>query len=262
MATVPRGFHILPRSGRRCIASSAFLCSGHNRWSKIKHDKGKEDAAKTKVRSTWSLSLMQASKDHGPDPNSNARLATLIAGAKKSGFPKSSIENAIARGQGLSPTGAALEMVTVEAMLSSMAVIIECQTDSKARTLQDLRNLIKECGGSVTPTNHLFERRGKIILEKAEGVEEEEMFDQAIEAGAVDVDVGDDARILIFSEPHQTAATAAAMRASGHEIESSEIIWTPKVEVKVDTKSANTLASFIGKLQDDPSVQNVFANTS
>ena len=71
---------------------------------------------------------MQASKDHGPDPNSNARLATLIAGAKKSGFPKSSIENAIARGQGLSPTGAALEMVTVEAMLSSMAVIIECQT--------------------------------------------------------------------------------------------------------------------------------------
>ena len=72
------------------------------------------------------------------------------------------------------------------------------------------------------------------------------MFDQAIEAGAVDVDVGDDARILIFSEPHQTAATAAAMRASGHEIESSEIIWTPKVEVKVDTKSANTLASFIG----------------
>lgn len=94
---------------------------------------------------------------YGPDPDSNPQLAAIVATAKKQGVPKATIENAIARGQGISPKGTALESLTIEAIIPpSVATIIECQTESKLKTLADIRLLIKYFGGSVTPTTHLF----------------------------------------------------------------------------------------------------------
>src|SRR5436190_22490915 len=96
------------------------------------------------------------------------------------GFPKSSIEAAIARGQGISFTGAALESVILEAILPpSVAFVIDCQTDSKLRLLQDLRLIIKNYGGTVTPTSYLFEKKGIIVFEKDErGIGVDEVLDE------------------------------------------------------------------------------------
>ena len=202
----------------------------------------------TKQRSGLVQELQSASKQYGADPKFNPRLANIINSAKKQGLSKISIESAIARGQGRSSTGAALESVTIEAMLPpSVAVIMECQTDSKARTLNDIRLLIKECGGTATPTSHMFDRKGKIVLEGRESMSEEEIFDQAIEAGAIDVQMEEDGKVVVFAEYSQTKAVADALAASsGLEVVSSDIIWDPKEDMMVDVASPDILDGFLG----------------
>lgn len=202
----------------------------------------------TKQRSSLAQELMLASKQYGPDPQTNPRLAAVVAAAKKQGFPKTSIENAIARGRGVSLSGAPLESLTIEAMLPpSVAVIVECQTDSKLRTLADMRLAVKEAGGSMTPTNHMFERKGKIIFGAAKGIGEEDIFDQAIEAGAIDVNTEDEGKIVVYAESSQTTAVAEALsKSSGLLVESSDIIWDPKEDMMVDGAVSEALQSFLG----------------
>ena len=202
----------------------------------------------TKQRSTLVHELQLASKQHGADPQFNPRLANVITAAKKQGLPKASIENAIARGQGRSPTGTALESLTIEAMFPpSVAVIVECQTDSKARTLNDLKLVIKESGGTMTPTSHMFDRKGKVVLEGSKDVGEEEIFDQAVEAGAIDVQMEDDGKVVVYAESSQTTAVAETLaKSSGLKVESLDIVWDPKEDMMVDVASSETLDSFLG----------------
>ena len=186
---------------------------------------------------------------HGADTASNPRLAALVTAAKKAGLPKATMESAIARGAGKSLSGASLESVTIEAMLpSSVAAIIECQTDNKLRTLADVRLIVKDFGGTVSPTNHLFERRGRIIFEKADGVGEEDIFDQAIEAGACDVEIEDDGQLVVYTEPQRTSSAAEALaKRAGLRLESSDIIWFPNTETLVEAAPADVLGDFVGK---------------
>lgn len=182
----------------------------------------------------------------------NSRLADVITKAKKIGFPKASIENAISRGQGLSASGVALENVTIEAMVPpSVAVIIECQTDSKPRTLADMRLAIKEAGGNVTPTNHLFERKGRVVFENSLNIGETDIFDRAIEAGAIDVEVEEEGDVVVTTKPSQTTAVASALaQSSGFKIKSSDIIWDPKEDMMVDVPSLGELVTFLGKFRN------------
>ena len=203
----------------------------------------------TRQRSAIAEELRLASKHNGPDPQFNTRLSDVISKAKKIGFPKASIENAISRGQGLSPSGAPLENVTVEAMVPpSVAVIIECQTDSKLRTLSDMRLAIKESGGTVTPTNHLFERKGNVIFENPLNTKEADIFDRAIEAGAIDVEISEGGNIILTTESSKTTVVASAFaQASNFRLVSSDVIWEPKEDMMVDASSSSDLLSFLGK---------------
>jgi transcriptional/translational regulatory protein YebC/TACO1 len=179
----------------------------------------------------------------------NSRLAAVITSAKKIGFPKASIDNAIARGQGVSANGAALESVTIEAIMPpSVALIIECQTDSKPRTLNDMRLAIKEAGGTMTPTTHLFDRKGKIIVENPDGMGEDDIFDRAIEAGAVDIELENDGSVVIFTESTETTAVAKALsESSSLRVTHSDIIWDPKEDMMVDVSTPDALNSFLGR---------------
>ncbi|KAL8715620.1 MAG: hypothetical protein Q9225_006381 [Loekoesia sp. 1 TL-2023] len=231
--------------GLRTISASRILSSGHNRWSKIKHDKVKEDASRSKERSQWVRSIQDAVKRSGGDVNSNAELATLIAQAKKAGLPKDIIERAVAKGKGVSLSGDALETVTLEAMLPpSVSAIIECQTDNKNRTLSDLRLLVKNIGGTVTPTSHLFEKRGFIIFDSNEELEEEKIMEKILEAGALDMEIEEDQRSLsIYTEPSQTSSIAKSLTASlGLRMRSSDIIWAVRPESRVEMDESMTEA--------------------
>lgn len=259
---------ICPQCRLRAFSTATTLTSGHNRWSKIKHDKGKADAVKNKQRSIFAQEIATASKLFGPDPSLNSRLAEVITKAKKEGFAKASIESAIARGQGKSTSGANLEYVTIEGILpNNVAVIVECETDSRLRTLATMRLVMKEAGGSTTPAAYLFEKRGRIVFEKQGGVGVEEALDAALEAGALDVEEGEEGEVVVFTEPGDTKAVGEAMRAAlGLEITTSEIVWSPNEDTKVGITSeeaAEDLSGFVDQLQDrEPSVQAIAMNVA
>lgn len=158
------------------------------------------------------------------------------------------IESAIARGQGRSVTGAVLESLTIEAVFpSSAAVIVECQTDSKLRTLQELKSTIRDAGGTITPISHMFDRKGKIVFEASEAIGEGEIFDQAVEAGAIDVQTEEDGKLVVYTETSHTKAVADTLAtSSGLKIENSDIVWVPKEDMMVDVESPETLENFLG----------------
>ena len=192
---------------------------------------------------------------HGPDPRMNPRLATVISAAKKIGTPKATIEKSIAIGQGISLSGGSLENVIVEAMIPpSVALVIECQTDSKKRTLENLRYVIHKAGGSLTPTSHLFKRKGRIVFEKSEEIGEVEAIDLAIEAGALDVDVsledGNEELIVLTELTGLTHIANALVQSSGLKLKSSDIIWDPKEDLIVNIESPEGLNELIGKRHD------------
>ena len=268
----------LPVGTSRSFSCSAPVASGHSRWSKIKHDKAKVDvgwislilvtladhsqATVNKQRNSLAQEIQFASKEHGPDVQSNSRLATAVAAAKKQGFPKQSIENAIKRGQGISPSGLSLQSVTLEAMIPpSVAVIMECQTDGKARLLQDVKTWAKNAGGTITPVSHFFDRTGKIVLENTKALTEEDILDPAVDAGANHIYIDDDGNIVVHTNPEQTMAAAKTL---SDEMQMktllSDIVWKPKEELMVDVEDPEKLQYFISHVEDDPSVQQVYVN--
>lgn len=252
----------------RTITTTPILHSGHNRWSKIKHDKMRVDAGKNKQRSIFAHEIATASRLFGPDPNANPRLADIITKAKKESFSKASIEAAIARGQGKSATGANLESLSIEGILpNNVAVIVECETPSKLRTLAEVRLAIKDCGGSTTPTGYLFTKKGKIVIESKDGVGSDEVLEPALEAGAIDVDQDEDGRVIVFAEPGDTKAVGDAIsKALDLQIATSDILWEANEDTKVELPNETAAADvqkFIDRLQEkESSLQSIAMNLS
>lgn len=176
------------------------------------------------------------------------------------------MEAAIARGQGKSTTGAALESMTFEVMLHpTIAMIIEAETDNKNRTQQDLRTLIKYHGGTVTPTSYLFQKKGRVAFQGDDRkLSVDDVLDEAIEAGAEDVETTDEGGIVVWTEPSQTTVAAEALQRSlGLKVESSDIIWDANEDTLVemgDEYVAGKLRNFVEALQDNSEVRGVFAN--
>ena len=181
------------------------------------------------------------------------------------GFPKASMEAAIARGQGKSTTGAILKPLNFEVILpSTVALIIETETDNVARTQMELRMLIKWHKGNVTPTNYLFTKKGRIAFEKDDrGLTVDDVLDDAIEAGAEDVEEAGDGGIVVWTEAGHTTATALALKDKlGLKVESSDVIWDKNEDtgVEIDEEAAQNLTAFLDALEDNSEVQNVYAN--
>jgi YebC/PmpR family DNA-binding regulatory protein len=239
----------------------------YRKWASIKHDKAKNDAGKSKQRALLTRDITQAVKLAGANPDMNPRLALALVTAKKNAVPKASIEAAIARGQGLSASGAALESLVLEAILPpSIATIIECQTDNKLRALADLRLLVKEVGGTVSTVGFMFEKKGRIILRQKEGMGVDEILEPALDAGVQDVIEDDEGRVVLFTEPAQTKTIAETLAKELEvEIEESEIIYDPNEDTKVsldDEEAAAKLNSFLDDLQEVQGIQGVYMNWS
>ncbi|KAL7626025.1 hypothetical protein AAE478_002794 [Parahypoxylon ruwenzoriense] len=269
---------------RRSFASSSVLRSGHNRWSKIKHEKGAADRKKNMQRSTFSKNLALFSKLYGPDPNLNSQLASMIAAAKKAkslqdpersartvltritvtaGMPKANIDVAIARGQGKSASGAGLESITLEVMMPpSVALVIDVETESKQRALQDLRKIFKKHNSTLTSTAFLFTRLGRTLL-RGKGGDFDEVLMQALEAGAEDVEQDENGDIVLWTQPNMTHQAAQNLsKVLPTEILSSEIIWSPATDtIKLDNaEEATAMGNFLVALRDYADVSSIYAN--
>ncbi|EXJ87582.1 hypothetical protein A1O3_04542 [Capronia epimyces CBS 606.96] len=251
------------QSPARLWSSSALRSSGHNRWSKIRHDKGKADAAKSKAKTMLSHEVITASKLGGPDPSLNSRLASAIANAKKGQLSKASIEHAIAKGQGKSPTGQALEHVIIEAMLPhGVAAMIECQTDNKNRTLPDIRSILNKAGGTVTPTAFLFEKKGRIVFEEQDKLGVDDVLEEAIDAGALDIS-SEDSRLTVETAPAEVMEVARILQDRfGLRAEKAEVVYAPNEDtlVPLTEEQEEELGHVLDLIEEDPSVQGLYVN--
>ncbi|WEW61520.1 hypothetical protein PRK78_007010 [Emydomyces testavorans] len=250
----------------RRISRSSLLQSGHSKWANIKHKKGRNDAAKSKERLVICQELTQASKLYGADPGCNPKLAAAIANAKRSEMTKATIEFAIAKGQRLSTSGAPLEPLTIEALLpGSVAVVIECQTDQRTKTLQSVRRIVKRAGGNLAPTTYLFEKKGKIVFEKdPKNTSADDYLESAIDAGATDVDTDSEGRLVVYTEPTVTKSVGETLSTStGLKIENLDIIWDPNKDTMVTVlteEAANELDQFLDDIREETTVQEVYLN--
>ena len=146
-----------------------------------------------------------------------------------------------------------------------VAGLIECQTDSKARTMQNVRDTLKHHGGTMTPTAYMFDRRGKIVFKKEEGKtwDEGSILDKTIESGAEDVEV-EDGEVTILTQPNEMAAVAEMLSGQlDSKPESQELVWIPKRDAMIDLAegSQQKLQKIIDGLEDEPTVQEVYLNT-
>ena len=237
--------------------------SGHSKWSSIKHKKGAADAKRGKLFSKLSRSIIVAAKEGGGDPSANLALQNAIDKAKSYSMPKDNIERAIAKGAGDGTDGAAFESIVYEGYgVEGVAVIVEALTDNRNRTASDVRHTFDKFGGNLGTTGAVawqFERRGVVIVSAA-GVDEDELFLAAADAGADDVEQDGDV-FQVTSAPENLAAMRGAIQAAGFTIESAELSMLPKTTVAVeDEGKAKQLMRLIDALEDNDDVQEVYAN--
>ncbi|MDY6854164.1 MAG: YebC/PmpR family DNA-binding transcriptional regulator [Thermodesulfobacteriota bacterium] len=235
--------------------------SGHSKWSTIKHKKGKEDAKRGKIFTKLIKEITVAARIGRGDPEGNPRLRTAIANAKIQNMPNENIEKAIKRGTG------ELEGINYEELIyegygpGGAAVIVEILTDNKNRTVAEIRHIFSKNNGSLAESGSvawMFEKKGLIVFEKGQ-IDEDDLIDIALEAGAEDVKEGENEYDVItapgdFEKVKETIETNKL----GYEL--AEISMVPKSTVKLDGKDARQMLRLMEMLDESDDVQKGYSN--
>lgn len=234
--------------------------SGHNKWSSIKHKKGAVDAKRGKIFTRIVKEIILAAKSGGGDPEANPRLRTAILTAKNANMPRENIERAIKRGTG-EIEGVNYEEITYEGYgQNGVGIVIDVMTDNKNRTVAELRHVLSKYGGSLAETGAVswnFDLKGFFNVPVA-GLDEEEFMLQALEAGADDVEMGDE-YFDVYTSPTDFHTVLGNMEAAGFPVENAELIRVPKTTINAD-EVAPKLLKLIDALEDLDDVQRVYAN--
>jgi YebC/PmpR family DNA-binding regulatory protein len=235
--------------------------SGHSKWSTIKRKKGAADAKRGQLFSKLSRAIIAAAKEGGPDPESNATLATAIQKARDNSMPKDNIERAIQRGAGGGDADD-YESVTYEGYApGGVAVICMVLTDNRNRAASDVRHIFTKNGGSLgTPGSVAwqFDRKGLVLVDQG-GVDEEQLLELALDAGAEDVRE-DGSSWQITAEPTDLAAVRGALEQAEIAYASAEVTMMPKATVSPDEGEARQILRLVDALEDNDDVQDVYAN--
>jgi YebC/PmpR family DNA-binding regulatory protein len=236
--------------------------SGHSKWSTIKRKKGAEDAKRGKLFTKLTRGIIVAAKEGGPDPESNAPLATAIAKARSYSMPKENIERAISRATGGGEGSDAYESITYEGYgPEGVAIIVEALTDNRNRTAADVRSIFAKHNSSLGEPGSVawqFERKG-VVMVPADGVTEDDVMLTAADAGAEDVlEEGEYWRVT--TEAGDLAVVRDALETAGMPLESAELTMVPKTTVELEEDAARKLLRLIDALEDNDDVQDVYAN--
>ena len=238
--------------------------SGHSKWNNIKNKKEKTDAQKAKVFTKIGKEIAMCVREGGGDPNTNGKLRDLIAKAKSNNVPNDNIERAIKKAMGA-------DSVQYEEIIyegygpSGVAVIVEAATDSRNRTASDVRHYFDKYGGNLGSTgcvSYMFDDKGVIVLlkENNEKVNEDELMEAALEAGAEDF-ASDEETYEITTEPSDVYTIRDALEAKGYVVESAEEDKIPQTYVTLedpdDIKNMNLL---IEHLEDNDDIQEIYHN--
>jgi YebC/PmpR family DNA-binding regulatory protein len=236
--------------------------SGHSKWSTIRHKKGAADAKRGKIFTKLIKEIMIAARMGGADPRGNPRLSAAIVAAKAENMPKDNIERAIKKGTG-DIDGAAYEETAYEGYgPGGVAVLVDILTDNRNRAASDVRHIFSKNGGSLGAAGcvaWMFSKRGTVVFSKSK-VEEEQLMEVALEAGAEDVqDQEDQFEVITSATDFETVK--AAFDEHKLEYELAEVSMVPQTTVRVeDEKQAQQLIKLMDALEDCDDVQHAYAN--
>lgn len=236
--------------------------SGHSKWHSIKHKKGAADAKRGKVF-TKHAKLITIAARGGGDPDMNPSLRLAIDNAKADNVPNANIDKAIKKGTGEDKSGAAMVESTYEGYgPGGIALYIQVITDNKNRTVASVRSILTKHGGSLGESGcvaWMFEKKG-LILARFPEMDGDEAELMAIDAGAADISREED-MMEVYTEVSDLSRVASALRESGFEVESQEITFIPKDEVKIEDKeTVGKILRLMEALDDDDDVTNVSSN--
>ncbi len=235
--------------------------SGHSKWASIKHKKAVVDARRGKLFTRLIREIMIAARTGGTNPDSNSRLRMAIDKAREYNMPSDNIKRAIQKGGGEDGENQLEEIAYEGYGPGGVAVKVEVVTDNKRRTASEIRSIFIKNNGSLGElgcVSWIFERRGQITVAR-EGVDEEDFFLKALEAGAEDV-VSEAEEYLVYAQPADLDKVCAFLAERQVTIKSSGFNLVPKNTVPVEGKDAEHLLRLLDTLEENDDVQAVYAN--
>lgn len=235
--------------------------AGHSKWANIKHRKAAQDAKRGKLFTKLIRELTVSAREGGSDPDSNPRLRAAIDKALSNNMTRDTVERAVKRGAG-ELDGQSLETVVYEGYgPGGTAVMVECMTDNRNRTVTGVRNAFNKSGGNLGTDGsvaYLFTKQGVISYE--EGVDEDAIMEAALEAGAEDVVSNDDGSVDVYTAPADFGAVKDALDAIGVEAVNAEVTMVPSTKADLDEDTAAKFLRLIDTLEDQDDVQEVYHN--
>lgn len=235
--------------------------SGHSKWSTIKHKKAATDERRGKLFSKLAKMIAVAAREKGPDPAMNARLRMAVETAHSANMPKENIERAIKKGVG-ELEGSKLEEITLEVYgPEGTAMIVECITDNKNRTLSEIKKILSAHNAKLAQeggVRWMFEQRGVIRAQNA-SASKESMELAAIDAGAEDIAWNNDI-LVVYVAQEKINETKQILERQEFSIESASLEWVPKNTVQISEQQREELEKLFEALDEYDDVQEIYSN--
>jgi len=237
--------------------------SGHSKWSTIKRKKGAADAKRGQLFTRLAREIVIAAREGGGDMETNFRLRLAVERARGLNMPKENIERAIKRGTGEGKDAAQIEEITYEGYAPhGIALMIECLTENRNRTVAELRHILTRTGGSMGEVGSVswqFDRVAYFGI-KGEGIDFDSIFELALEGGADDIDQDEEGYIEIFAPVDAFKNLSDQLASAKITADEAEVRRVPKQELALDTEKTLKVMRLIEDLEDLDDVQNVYSN--
>ncbi|MEP4486711.1 MAG: YebC/PmpR family DNA-binding transcriptional regulator [Halioglobus sp.] len=235
--------------------------AGHSKWANIKHRKAAQDAKRGKVFTKLIRELVVAAKQGGPLPEDNPRLRAAVDKALGSNMTRDTIDRAIARGAGTNDADDMEELTYEGYAAGGIAILVEAMTDNRNRTVAEVRHAFSKRGGNLGTDGsvaYLFDRKGHITF--GPGVDEDEVMEVALEAGAEDIIANDDGSLEVTTAWEDFSAVKEALESANLIPEEGEVTMIAATTVEVDAGGAEKVMGLVDALEDLDDVQNVYSN--
>ena len=233
--------------------------AGHSKWANIKHKKAAQDARRGKIFTRLIKEITVAARLGGGDPNSNPRLRLAVDKAYEQNMPKDNVERAIKRGSG-DLEGVNYEEVRYEGYgIAGAAVLVDCMTDNRVRTVADVRHAFTKYGGNLGTDGSvafLFKHCGQMLY--APGTDEEKLMEAALEAGAEDVVTNDDGSMEVITAPYEFVTVRVGLEKAGFKAELAEVTMKPVSETVLSGDDSVRMQKLLDALENIDDVQEVY----
>ncbi|MCU0734162.1 MAG: YebC/PmpR family DNA-binding transcriptional regulator [Methylotetracoccus sp.] len=235
--------------------------AGHSKWANIQHRKGAQDAKRGKLFTKLIREITVSTRQGGPDPSNNPRLRAAMDKGLAANMSKETIERAIKKGTGAAE-GDSYEEVRYEGYgPGGVAVMVDCLTDNRNRTVSEVRHAFSKAGGNLGTDGsvaYLFAKVG--LLSYPAGVEEDRLMEAALEAGADDVIPNEDGSFDVLTAPEQFDAVKAALIEASLPPENAEVTMRASTSTVLDAEDGEKMIRLLDRLEDLDDVQNVYSN--